>query len=84
MCLQDSRYPDAPVTLVQFSTVLLSVVFRALNPVTLGRSTVTQQHFVFKILTFACLLLYISMNTGRLTGAGGHHYWASLFAFDHC
>lgn len=43
ICLQERRYPEAPVTLVQFSAVLLSVVFRALKPFTLGRSTVTQK-----------------------------------------
>ena len=40
ICRQERRYAEAPVTLVQFSVVLLSVVFRALKPFTLGRSTV--------------------------------------------
>lgn len=43
MCLQERRYPEAPATRVQFRTVLLSVVFKATNPSTLGRSTETHK-----------------------------------------
>ena len=56
MCLQESRYPEAPATLLQDSSVPLSLVFSAVKPLTLGRSTGTETRSVLLYIIPALIL----------------------------